>query len=69
MSSNNKNVIALLAAAAAGIALGMLLAPEKGSEIRKKVKKFAEDLVDDLKEKSESAVSEMKGKEDDGMFV
>jgi gas vesicle protein len=65
MSSKSKNLIALIAGAFAGLALGMLLAPEKGSETRKKVKKFAEDLVDDIKEKSESAINEMNGKVND----
>jgi gas vesicle protein len=65
MSSNSKTVIALIAGAAAGLALGMLLAPEKGSETRKKVKRFAEDLVDDIKEKSESAINEMKDRVND----
>lgn len=47
-----KNAIGLLLlGAAVGAAIGVLMAPAKGSDTRKKVFKGAEDLVDDLKEK------------------
>ena len=47
----SRTVIALLAGAAAGAVLGILLAPDKGEESRKKVKKTAEDCIDKVKEK------------------
>ena len=38
MTSNTKIILGMLAAAAAGAAIGILLAPEKGSELRRKIK-------------------------------
>jgi gas vesicle protein len=46
----SRTVIALLAGAAVGAVLGILLAPDKGEESRKKVKKTAEDCVDKVKD-------------------
>ena len=40
----------MLAAAAAGAAIGVLLAPEKGSELRKKIKDGIDEVVDDVSE-------------------
>jgi gas vesicle protein len=61
--------LALLAGAAVGVVLGILIAPEKGEETRKKVKKTAEDCIDKVKEKfddmtnnSESADEEAEAK-------
>lgn len=42
---------ALLTGVAAGAVLGVLFAPDKGEESRKKVKKMAEDCLDKVKEK------------------
>lgn len=46
----SRTVIALLAGAAVGAVFGILLAPEKGEESRKKVKQTAEDCIDKVKE-------------------
>ncbi len=43
MNSSTKVIIGIVGAAAAGAVIGMLLAPDKGSEIRKKVKSTAND--------------------------
>lgn len=48
---------ALLTGLAAGAVLGVLFAPDKGEESRKKVKKTAEDCLDKMKEK----LSDLKG--------
>lgn len=48
---------ALLTGLAAGAVLGVLFAPDKGEENRKKVKKTAEDCLDKMKEK----LSDLKG--------
>lgn len=51
MTTNGKIIGALLIGAAAGAVLGLLFAPSKGSELRKKIKDNTGDLVDDLKDK------------------
>lgn len=43
MTTSTKVIIGMVGAAAAGAVIGMLLAPEKGSELRKKVKDTAND--------------------------
>jgi gas vesicle protein len=48
MTTGTKVVLGILGAAAAGVAIGMLIAPEKGSEMRARIKKSAGDLVDNL---------------------
>ena len=47
----SRTVIALLAGVAVGAVLGILFAPDKGEETRKKVKKTTEDCIDSVKEK------------------
>jgi len=52
MSENNnteKILLALLAGAVAGLAIGILLAPAKGSETREKIADLAEDLAAKVK--------------------
>jgi len=51
MSNTNKVLGALLIGAAAGAVLGILFAPDKGTETRKKWMDSATDLADDLKSK------------------
>ena len=48
MNTNAKIALGILGAAAAGVVIGLLLAPEKGSEIRKKVKQTAGGWADSL---------------------
>lgn len=45
MSNPNKIILGLLGAAAAGIAVGILLSPDKGGEIRKKIADKAGDIA------------------------
>ena len=65
MSDNGKILGALVLGAAAGAVLGLLFAPSKGSDLRKKIKDNAEDLIDELTDKikeGKEALSEMKDK-------
>ena len=48
MTTGTKVVLGILGAAAAGVVIGMLIAPEKGTEMRARIKKTAGDWVDNL---------------------
>ena len=49
--STGKVMLGILAGLAAGAALGILFAPDKGSETRKKISKKSMELTDAVKEK------------------
>jgi gas vesicle protein len=61
-NSNNsvKLVGALLVGAAVGAALGILFAPDKGSETRKKIAGKTSDLTDSLQEKFKAFLEDAK---------
>jgi gas vesicle protein len=46
--SNSKVLLGILGAAAAGVVIGMLIAPEKGEDLRKNIKKTADDWMDEI---------------------
>ncbi len=48
MTSTSKIILGIVGAAAVGVAIGMLMAPEKGTEIRKKLSDTANDLADKM---------------------
>lgn len=48
MTTKSKIALGLVGAAAAGVLLGLLIAPEKGKEMRKKFKKTADDWANNL---------------------
>ena len=58
MNSNAKTILGILAAGAVGVAVGMLLAPEKGTDLRKSIK----GSIDDLGEQLGDFISEGKEK-------
>lgn len=60
--SNGKVVLGVLAGLAAGAVLGILFAPDKGDETRKKIVKKGKDLTDDLKHKVDELVSDATSK-------
>lgn len=62
MATKNNSFIALLAAAAVGLGLGVLFAPDKGSRTRQKIKDGFDDLKDEVKTKFNSLEGEAKEK-------
>ncbi|MFB5945576.1 YtxH domain-containing protein [Albibacterium profundi] len=78
MNDNAKVVAALLAGLAAGAAVGLLFAPEKGADTREKLNESLKDLGDAIKERSaeqkehlnelkDKLVSTIRGKVDRGV--
>ncbi len=79
MTSTSKVILGIVGAAAAGAVIGLLLAPEKGSDIRQKVKDAANDwacqLADlfaegktefnNMKDKASRSASNFKGQAED----
>jgi gas vesicle protein len=62
MKETGKILGAVLLGAAVGAAIGVLFAPDKGSETRKKLKAGAKDLSGDLKEHLAEAVNSFLSK-------
>lgn len=60
-TNNNLRIVsALLLGAAVGGILGIIFAPDKGSETRRKIMAKGEDLTDAMKEKFEDFLAEVK---------
>jgi gas vesicle protein len=55
--TNGKVVLSVLAGLAAGAILGVLFAPDKGSETRKKIARKGADMADDVKEKVDELIA------------
>ncbi|MGZ5245546.1 MAG: YtxH domain-containing protein [Flavitalea sp.] len=65
MTTSTKVMLGLIGAAAAGAIIGMLVAPDKGSEMRRKVKDTASDWADqltDLFAEGKTELSNLKNK-------
>ena len=54
------SLLAFIAGAAAGLTLGLLFAPEKGEETRRKLKETAGDAVDSIRNRAEFAKTEIE---------
>ncbi|AMR31220.1 hypothetical protein A0256_07160 [Mucilaginibacter sp. PAMC 26640] len=59
MNDNTKVVVALLAGLAAGAALGILFAPERGTETRDKLSDSLKNLSDTIKETAASEIDRL----------
>jgi len=65
-NSTGKLITAFLAGAAAGAFLGILLAPDKGENTRKKVKKTFDDLTDQVTDTLGKYTKHSKPKTEEG---
>ncbi|HEY1005545.1 MAG TPA: YtxH domain-containing protein [Sphingobacteriaceae bacterium] len=64
MSDNTKILVALLAGAAAGAALGILFAPDSGSETRDKVSDALRNLSDTIRDRVAEEIENLAGMKD-----
>jgi gas vesicle protein len=63
--SSGKVLLGVLAGVAVGAALGVLFAPDKGWNTRKRISKKAEDITDDLREKFDEFLDSISVKVDE----
>jgi len=64
MNDNSKVVVALLAGLAAGAALGILFAPDKGSDTRDKLGQSLKDFGDSIKERAADEINNLSSLKD-----
>lgn len=64
MNDNSKVAIALLAGLAAGAALGLLFAPEKGSDTRDKLGQSLKDFGDSIKDRAADEINNLSSLKD-----
>lgn len=64
MNDNSKVVVALLAGLAAGAALGILFAPDKGTDTRDKLSQSLKDLGDAIKDKAADEINNLTSLKD-----
>jgi gas vesicle protein len=65
MGMKSKVLVGILGAAAAGVVIGLLIAPEKGADMRDRIKRKAGGWVDtlsDLFSNAKGEIEEMQGK-------
>ena len=64
MTDNSKVLVGLLVGLAAGTALGLLFAPEKGSETRDRLSQSLKDLGDSIKDKAADEINNLSNLKD-----
>jgi gas vesicle protein len=64
MKDNSKVLVALLVGLAAGAALGILFAPDKGNETRDKLAESLKNLGDSIKETASAEIDNLIGLKD-----
>lgn len=64
MNDNSKVLVGLLVGLAAGAALGLLFAPEKGSDTRDKLSQSLKDLGDSIKDKAADEINNLTSLKD-----
>ncbi|SMC75214.1 YtxH domain-containing protein [Pedobacter nyackensis] len=64
MNDNSKVLVGLLVGLAAGAALGMLFAPEKGTETRDRLSQSLKDLGDSIKDKAADEINNLSNLKD-----
>jgi gas vesicle protein len=64
MNDNSKVMVALLAGLAAGAALGLLFAPDKGSETRDKLGQSLKDFGDSIKDRAAEEIDSLSSFKD-----
>ncbi len=64
MNDNSKVLVGLLAGLAAGAALGLLFAPEKGSDTRDKLSQSLKDLGDSIKDRAADEINNLSSLKD-----
>jgi gas vesicle protein len=60
MTTKSKIILGLVGAAAAGVLVGLILAPEKGTDLRQKISKTAGDWADQLSDLFTNAKGEIE---------
>ncbi|MDF3077770.1 MAG: hypothetical protein K0S09_1659 [Sphingobacteriaceae bacterium] len=65
MSDNSKVAVALLAGLAAGAALGILFAPERGTETRDRLNDALKNLGDSIKDMAAEEIDKLSSFKDD----
>jgi gas vesicle protein len=59
MKNSSKGLVALITGLAAGVALGLLFAPDKGTDTRDKLADSLKDLSDSIKEKASEEIDNL----------
>ena len=62
MTTGTKVLLGILGAAAAGVVVGLLIAPDKGSETRRKIFSGAKGLPDGLNSQLKESVEKLRSK-------